>query len=165
MKRHLIGVLTITMILGVALVAVAQQGDAARQRWLQRREAQNKAIQAIQADAVKLRAAFEEAGKAMPSREKWESLSEEERGKLREAAKTRWEQQLQTIADIELQVAVFKGPRQLKLEQENEMGELLAVRELAKQEKAAKTAERVQWLIDRRQAHYDQIVQKVGIEP
>jgi hypothetical protein len=164
MKRHLAGVLTTVMILSVALAAVAQQDDAGRQRWQQWREAQNKAIQAIQANGVRLRTAFDDAGKAMPSPERWGSMSDEERNKLREAARARWEEQQKILADLEQQIAVMKGPRQLKLEQEEAMQELAAIRDLARQEKAQKAAERLQGLIDRRQAQYDQIMQRIGIQ-
>ena len=165
MNRHWIGVLTVTMILSGALAAVAQQEDAARQRWEQRREAQNKAIQTILADAVKLRAAFEEAGRTMPTPAQWESMSDEERNKLRETAKARWDEQQKIVSDIEEQIAVLKGPRQLKFKQDEAVQELADIRALAKQEKAQKTAERLQGLIDRRQAEYEQILQKIGAEP
>lgn len=162
MKRYLVGMLTILMVLGAAL-AIAQQEGGARQRWLQWREAQNKAIQAIQADGVKLRAAFDEAGRAMPAPEKWASLSEEERTKFREANRGRWEEHLKVLAHVEEQIAALKGPRQLQAELEEAVQELAAIRDLAKQEKAQKAAERIQGLIDRRQARHDQIVQKLGL--
>lgn len=162
--RRYVGVLATGIVLGVALAAMAQQDDA-KQRWQRWREAQNKAIQAIQADGVKLRAAFEEAGRAMPSPERWGSMSDEERNKLREAARARWDEQQKVLADLEQQIAVMKGPRQLKAEQEEAIRELTEIRDLARQEKAPKAAERLQKLMDRRQAQYDQIVQKIGIQP
>ncbi len=165
MKRHLTGVLATMMVLGAALAAVAQQENAARERWQRWREAQNKAIQAVLADAVKLRAAFEEAGRTMPGPAQWESMSDEERNKFRETAKARWEEKQKVIADLEQQIAVLKGPRQLRFEQDQAVQELTVIRDLAKQEKAKKTAERLQELIDRRQTEFDQIVQKIGVQP
>jgi hypothetical protein len=164
MKRHLVGLVAILMVLGAAL-AIAQQDDAAKQRWLQWREAQNKAIHAIQADGVKLRAAFDEAGKVMPTPEKWTSLSEQEKDKLREANRVRWEEHLKILGDIEDQVAVLKGLRQLRTEFDEATQELAAIRDLAKEEKAQKAAERIQGLIDRRQAKYNQTIQKLGLQP
>jgi|GEM_PF-3183623 len=164
MKKHLVGVSITTTVLSLALAAAAQQGEAARQRWQQWRETQNRAIQAIQADAVKLRAGFEEAGRTMPTPEKWESMTEEERNKVRADGRARWEQQQKVLADLEQQIATLKGPRQLKLEYEQAAQELAAARDLAKQEKATKAAERIQGLIDRRRAQYDQIIQKIGGE-
>lgn len=165
MKKHLVGVPTTVMVLGIALAAVAQQDEAARQRWQRWREAQNKAIQTIQADAVKLRVGFEEVGKAMPSPERWGSMSEDERNKLREAGRARWQEQQKILADLEQQIAVLKGPRQLKSEQDQAVQELSGIRDLAGQEKAQKTVDRLQGLIDRRRAEYDQILQKIGVEP
>lgn len=164
MKKHLIGISITTTVLSVALAAAAQQADSARQRWQQWREIQNKAIAAIQADAVKLRAGFEEAGRALPTPERWESLSEEERDKLRQTGRSRWEEQQRILADLEQQIAVLKGPRQLKLQCDAAVQELVVIRDLARQEKAVKAAERIQTLIDRRQAECEQIVQKIGGE-
>jgi hypothetical protein len=162
MKKPLRGVLTAVTVLGLAWAALAQQGDTARQRWQQWRETQNKAIATIQADAVKLRAGFEEAGRALPTPEQWESMSEQERDKLRQAGRTRWEEQQRILADLEQQIAVLKGPRQLKLQCDAAVQELAAIRDLARQEKASQAAERIQKLIDRRQAECEQIVQQIG---
>lgn len=161
MRRRLIGGM---LVLGAAL-AIAQQDDASRQRWLQWRESQNKAIQAIQADGVKLRTAFDEAGRAMPAPEKWAGLSEQERDEFRRANRVRWEEHLKVLADIEEQVAVLKGPWQLRTELDEAIQELTAIRDLARQEKAVKAAERIQSLIDRRQARYNQTIQKLGLQP
>jgi hypothetical protein len=143
---------------------MAQQDDGARQRWLQWREAQNKAIQAVLADGVRLRAAFDEAGRAMPTPEKWASLSEEERNKVREGNRARWEEHLKILAHLEEQIAALKGPRQLQTELDEAVQELAAIRDLARQEKAQKTAERIQSLIDRRQAKHDQAVKNLGLQ-
>jgi len=160
MRRHLVGIAAILVALGAAL-AVAQQDEAAKQRWQQWREAQNKAIQAIQADGVKLRAAFDEVGKIMPTPEKWASLSEQEKEKFRQENRARWEGHLKILSDIEEQVAVLKGPWQLRNELDEAVQELTAIRDLAREEKAPKAAERIQSLIDRRQAKYNQTIQKL----
>jgi len=164
MKKHIAGILSTTVVLSVALTAVAQQAETARQRWQQWRETQNKAIQAIQADAVKLRTGFEEAGRSLPTPEQWEGMSDPERNKLREAGRARWEEQQRILTDLEQQIAILKGPRQLKLECDGAVQELAAIRDLARQEKAEKAAERIQKLIDRRQAEYEQMMQKIGGE-
>jgi hypothetical protein len=165
MKKHLVVAWTMLMVPVVALVAAAQQDDAAKQRWLKWREAQNKAIQAIQADGVKLRAAFDEFGKAVPAPEKWESMSEGERAKFRDANKGRWEEHLKIVKDIEEQVAILKGPWQLRTELDEAIKELTAIRDQAKQEKAKKAMDMIQALIDKRQAKYDETIQKLGVLP
>lgn len=165
MKRYLVRVPAVVAVLGVALVAVAQQDEAARQRWQQWREVENKAIQAIRADGVRLRTLFDEGSRAVLTPEQWQALSEEERKKFRDQWRTRWEEHQKIVADLEQQTAVLKGPRQLKAECDEALVELAAIRDIARQEKAPKAAERIQGLIDRRQARYDQIIQKIGIQP
>ncbi len=163
MKRHLVGAWTMLMVLTIALVAAAQQDDAARQRWLKWRQTQHKAIQTLQADGVKLRAAFDEAGRTMPAPEKWESMSEEEKTKFRQANKGRWEEHLKILTDVEEQVAILKGPWQLQAELDEAVKELTAIRDQAVQEKAKKAAELVQALIDRRQAKHNEMMKKLGL--
>jgi hypothetical protein len=163
MKRHLVGAWMMLMVSAVALVA-AQQDDAARQRWLKWRQTQHKAIQAIQADGVKLRATFEEAGRAMPAPEKWEGMSEEEKAKFREVNKGRWEEHLKILTDVEEQVAILKGPWQLQAELDEAVKELTAIRDQATQEKAKKAAELIQALIDKRQAKHNEMMKKLGLQ-
>jgi len=163
MKKHMFVAVAVPAFLGA--LAIAQQDNLARQRWLTWRESQNKAIQAIQADGVRLRAMFDELGRIMPTPEKWASLSEEDRSKFREANRGRWEEHLKILGDLEEQIAVMKGPRQLLTEHEEAVHELEAIRDLARQEKAEKAAARLQVLIDRRQVKYNQIVQKLGLQP
>lgn len=165
MRRRLVVTCTMLMIPAVALVAAAQQDDAAKQRWLQWRQTQHKAIQTIQADGVKLRVAFDEAGRAMPAPEKWESMSEEEKAKFREANKGRWEEHLRILRDIEEQVAILKGPWQLQAELDEAVKELTAARDQAVQEKAKKAAEQIQALIDKRKAKHAEMMKKLGLQP
>jgi len=163
MKTHVFAAVAVPTFLGA--LAIAQQDNLARQRWLAWRESQNKAIQAIQADGVRLRTMFDELGRILPPPEKWASLSEEERNKFREANRGRWEEHLRVLGDIEDQVAILKGPRQLLAEHEEAVHELEVIRDLAGQEKAQKAAERIQVLIGRRQAQYNQKIQKLGLQP
>ena len=67
MKKHLIVASAIVTVLVVALASVAQQRPGA-ERFRQRREAQMKALDTIQQNAAKLKAAMEEAGRAMANR-------------------------------------------------------------------------------------------------
>ena len=164
MKRHLIFALAVATILGAALAAVAQQDDARRQRWQRWQQAQERAIGSIQQDAAKLKVAMDEATRAMQNRSRWESLSEEERTRLREAWRKRREEWVNVLTDIETQVTLLKGPRQIRAEQEEAVAELKAVLDLARQENAPKTAERVEALIETRRAKYQERLEKIGIE-
>jgi hypothetical protein len=164
MRKHfVVGAWTMLMVPAVALVATAQD-DAARQQWLQWRQTQHKAIQAIQADGVKLRALFDEAGRAVPEPDKWKSMSEQERAKFREANKGRWDEHLKVLGDIEEQVAILKGPWQLQAELDEAVKDLTAARDQALQEKAKKTAEQIQALIDKRKAKHAELMKKLGFQ-
>jgi hypothetical protein len=162
MKKQIVLALAVATVLVVTLAAIAQQDQAGRQRFQQRREAQIKAVDAIAQDAAKLKAAMEEATKAMQGRQNFQDMSEEERTKMREEFTKRREEQTRILADIEQQLLVLKSPRQLKADMEEATGELSAIRDLAKEEKADKTAQRIQALIDKQQAKYDQLMQKLG---
>jgi len=164
MKKRLILVLAVAMILGVALAAFAQQDDSRRermrQRWQQWRAAQQQAIATIQKSAAKLAASMEEAAKAMQNRSQWQDMSEEERNKLRETWRKQREEWQKTIADLELQITILKGQRQLRTEHEEAMEELKAIRDLA----SGQAAERLGMLIDKHQKKYEEMLKKTGLE-
>jgi len=114
------------------------------------REEQLKAIEAIQEQVAKLKAAIE----AMPGREersRWRDLSEEERTKLRERMGGVFRERQQAIGAIEEQIAKLRGPRPPSAESQERIRELRAIHALAVEEKAEKTAERLQRLIARYQ--------------
>ena len=162
MKKHLILALVVVMALGVTLAALAQQSDERRQRWQRWREAQRGAVEAIQENAAKLKAGMEEDVQRMRDRSQWQDMSEEQRNELREAFRKRREERQRIVADLELQIAKLKGPRQLRTEHEETMEELGAIRDLAAQEKAEKTAERLGQLIDKHQTEYEDMLQAIG---
>ena len=165
MHKHIISGLVAAMILGVALAAVAQQDADRAQRFRQRREAQMKAVETIQQHAAKLKADMEASAQAMRDRSQWQNMSEEERNQLRESFMKRREQQQKLLADIELQVNLLRGSRQLRTEHEEAIGKLQAIHDLAVQEKATRTAQRLQKMIAQRQTAYDQTLEKLGFQP
>ena len=164
MKKHLILVLVTAMVLGAGLAALAQQDSSRRQRWQRQREAQREAIETIQKHAAKLQANMEEAAKAMENRPRREDMSEEERNKFRETRRKQREEQQKIVDDLELQVAKLKGSRRLSTEHEEAIGELKAIRDLAAEEKAGKTTERLEKLISKNQTKYEEMLQKLGFE-
>jgi len=114
------------------------------------REEQLKAIEAIQEQVAKLKAVIE----AMPGpeeRSRWRDLSEEERTKLRERMGGVFRERQQAIGAIEEQIAKLRGPRPPSAESQERIRELRAIHALAVEEKAEKTAERLQRLIARYQ--------------
>jgi hypothetical protein len=164
MKKHLTLILAVAMILGVALAVLAQQTEERRQRFQRYREAQQQAIDAIQAHAAKLKASMEESAQAMQNRPQWQDMSEEQRNQLRETFRKRREEQQKIVADLDLQVARLKGPRQLRTEHEEVVEELRAILDVAGQEKAKKTAGLLEKLIGKHQTKYEDTLKKLGFE-
>jgi len=175
MRRYLISMTVVLMVLLTAWVVFAQEagkgtpagegarvrrpadvnrpttpeGRPARPRGMMR-EDQLKVIAAIEEQVAKLKALVE--AQAGPEEfAKMRDLPEEERTKLREKfAKAREERQ-RIIEVIEQNIAKMKGERPRIEEQQQLIGELQAIRDLAKQEKAEGTTKRLEQLIDRQQ--------------
>ena len=128
------------------------------------REEQLKAIEEIQGQVAKLKAAIE----AMPGpeeRSKWRDLSEEERTKLRERMGGVFRERQQAIRAIEEQIAELRGPRPPSAESQERIRELRAIHALAVEEKAEKTAERLQRLIARYQGESGDRPREPGQRP
>ncbi|MBN1845914.1 MAG: hypothetical protein JW810_09540 [Sedimentisphaerales bacterium] len=164
MKKVILSTLAVAMVIGLALSAWAQQDDARRQRRQQQRLAQQQAIEMILTNAAKLKAQMEEASQAMQNRTQMQDMSEEERTQLRETFMKQREERQKLIADLELQIAILKGPRQLRTEHEEAQAELQAIRDLAAQEKAEQTAERLAKLIDKSRLDYENTLKAMGVE-
>ena len=161
MKRYLISTVVVLVVLTMVWAAFGQQEER-RQRYSQYRQAQQKAIEAIQEQVGKLKAGMEETGRR--DRGSWEDLSEDERTKLRERYSKRREERLKVLAAIEQQVTILKGRRQLEAEHEESLGELQAIRKLAVEEKAEETAKRLMQLILKRNKEFKDTMQKLGLE-
>lgn len=114
------------------------------------REEQLKAVEAIEEQVAKLKAAIE-ATFGPEDRNRWRDLSEEERTKLREKfTKARQERQT-AIGAIEEELAKLRGPGRPQAEAQPSIGELMSIHELAVKEKATQTATRLERLIARYQ--------------
>jgi DNA anti-recombination protein RmuC len=162
MKKYLIPSVAILVVLVVGWVAFGQQEDTQRQRFAQFRDAQVKAIEAIQEQLTKLKAAWDEAAKERQAGRDFQNLSEEERTKLRETFTKRREEQQKMVGTIEQQVARLKGPRQLRAEYEDSIKELTTIRDQAVSEKAPGTAGSLDKLIAKKQKQLEDTLQKLG---
>lgn len=114
------------------------------------REEQLKAIEAIEEQLAKLK----EAVKAGPEREAFRKLREaspEEQAKLRQEWQKARQEQQKMINAIQEQLARLAGPRPPIVRPDVPIKELQEIRELAVQENAKKTAERIEGLIARYQ--------------
>ena len=161
MKRY---VIPIVVLLAVAWIAFGQEQSERAQRWARYREAQGKAIAAIQEQAGKLKTAFEESAKRMASFRNWQDLSEDERAKLREEGAKRREEWVKMLEEIEQHVARLKGRRRLSAEHEEAIGELRKIQEMAEKESADETAKHVEELIAEHQEEFEATLKKLGLD-
>ncbi len=113
------------------------------------REEQLKAIEAIEEQVAKLKAAIQSTG--TEDRSRWRELSEEERTKLREKTAKAGRERQTAIRAIEEQLAKLRGPGQPQAGSEPSIDELMAIHDLAVKEKATQTASRLEGLIARYQ--------------
>ncbi len=113
------------------------------------RQEQLKAIEAIEEQVAKLKAAMQSTGRE--ARGSFRDLSEEERTKLREKMVKASQERQRAIRAIEEQLAKLRGPGRPQAGRQPSIGELRAIHDLAVKEKATQTASRLERLIARYQ--------------
>ncbi len=114
------------------------------------RQEQLKAIEAIEEQVAKLKAAMRSTGREALGR--FRDLSEEERAKLRERMVKAGQERRRAIRAIEEQLAKLRrGPGRPQAGRQPSIGELRAIHDLAVKEKATQTARRLERLIARYQ--------------
>jgi peroxiredoxin/uncharacterized protein YxeA len=116
------------------------------------RQEQLKAIEEIEEQVAKLKAAMQSTGRE--ARGSFRDLSEEERAKLREKMAKAGRERQTAIRAIEEQLAKLRGPRRPQQPQagrQPSIGELRVIHDLAVKEKATQTASRLERLIARYQ--------------
>jgi len=113
------------------------------------RQEQLKAIEAIEEQVAKLKAAMQSTGRE--ARGSFRDLSEEERAKLRERMVKAGQERQGAIRAIEEQLAKLRGPGRPQAGRQPSIGELKAIHGLAVKEKATQTAKRLERLIARYQ--------------
>lgn len=109
------------------------------------REEQLKAIETIEEQVAKLKAALEAV--SPENRSQFRDLSEEERAALREKMVAAMRGRQTAIRTIEDELAKLRGRGRPEIAQQEQIGELRAIHKLAVKEKAAETAERLEKLI------------------
>jgi hypothetical protein len=166
MKKYTFIVVACALILAVTLAAIAQQDAAAPRQGFQRnREAQQKAIADLEAGIAKLKAMQEQSAQGMQNREQSQNLSEEERAKLRETFTQRREQQTQIMQTLDNSLAILGGGRQLRTQQRESAAALQAIKDIAAEEKATKTADAIQKLMDENQKKFEARLTALGMDP
>jgi hypothetical protein len=169
MKKCMIAGLAAALVLTVAWSAVGQpQGGGAGQgagggRGMGRggfnKETQLKAVAALQEQAAKLKALIDSMP-AMPAGG-FQDMTDEDRTKMREIG----EQRTGVVAAIQQQVDQLKGIRGFVTENQQAMGELKALQEVANKEKATETAKKIGEMITAKQKQLEDKAKAMGIEP
>lgn len=181
MKKYVTLVVGVLLVLAFAWVALGQTegerrvavrgggaggpggaGGGMRGGFGMNREAQLKAVAAIQEQLGKLKASLD-ASPAMPAGG-FANLSEEERTKMRESF-TKMGEERQLIMDaLDAEMAKLRGARQLVRDQQEGTKELEAIREVAAKEQAKETVKAVDELIAKRQKALEEKMAKLGLE-
>jgi len=139
--------------------AFAQPGGG-RGGFGRNREAQQKAIAAIQEQLGKLKAMTEQQPAAGGTN--FQDMSDEERTKMREEMTKRREEQTAIVAAIQQQVDTLKGARQLMTDHQAAMTPLKDLLASAQAEKATATAAKIEKLIAERQKAFEDKVTAMG---
>lgn len=145
MKRYLISIVIVLVVLVTAwpVFAQAQAGERRTTRPpATGREGRGRVGALSPEEAARLR-------------ERWRDMSEEEREQFRARMRERFETGRQGMGRRGEMRAFEQQIAKLKAEHEESVGELKAILELAKKEKASETAKRLQKLISKHQKEFD----------
>jgi len=159
-KNVVVALIAVVLVLAVAWAAFGQAGAG---RGAAQREAQMKAIAAIQEQLGKLKAMME-APQGQQGRS-FQDMSEEERTKMREEFTKRRDEQQKVMAAIQQQMDALKGGRQLATEHQAAMTPLKDLLASAQKENAKGTAGMIEKLIAERQKQFDEKMAAMGITP
>jgi hypothetical protein len=163
MKRHLMLIVGAIVVGGLAWVAFGQPEGSTGERGSRRgmwRERRQKAVAAIEEQLAKIKAGME-SSVSRPAN--WRELSEEERAKFREQLSKARQEQMQSIAVIEEEIAKLKGRRSLTEEHEKSMSELKAIHDLAVKEKATETVAHIEKLVAAKNKVFEEKMKKLGL--
>ena len=163
MNKRLVLAVSVLLTGAVAWTAFGQPQGGGRGGFGRNREAQQKAIAAMQEDLCKLKAMLEQQPGAGGCN--FQDMTDEERTKMREEMTQRREQQTAIMASLQQQMDTLKGGMQLATEHREAMTPLNELLASAKSEKATATAAMVQKLIDERQKQFEAKMTAMGYEP
>jgi hypothetical protein len=161
-KNAVVAIVAVVLVLAVAWAAFGQAGGGG-QRGAAQREAQMKAIAALQEQVAKLKTLMEQAP-GMQGRS-FQDMSEEERTKMREESTKRRDEQQKVMAAVQQQVDTLKGGRQLMTEHQQAMTPLKDLLASAQKENAKETAGKIEKLVAERQKQFDEKMAAMGYTP
>jgi len=160
-KNAVIAIVAVVLILAVAWSAFGQAGGG--RGFGMNREAQTKAIAALQEQVAKLKAFIEQAP-SMQGRN-FQDMSDEERTKMREEFTKRREEQQKIMAAIDQQVDAVKGGRELAMAHQQALDPLKDLLASAQKENAKETAGKIEKLIADRQKQFEDKMAAMGATP
>jgi hypothetical protein len=159
MNKRLVLVVGVLLTGALAWTAFGQAGDG-RARFQQMREAQMKAVAALQEQVGKLKAMMEQ----QPAMRNFQDMTDEERTKWREESTKRRDEQAAIMANIEKQLDTVKGGMQLAREQREAMTSLNDLLASAKSENATATVAKIEKLIAEKQKQYEEKMAAMGYD-
>ncbi len=160
-KRFIIAV-GVLLTGAVAWTAFAQPAGGGRGGFGRNREAQQKAIAAMQEEIGKLKAMLEQQPAAGGGN--FQDMTDEERTKWREEMTQRTEKQAAIMAAIQQQLDTLKGGMRLAAEHRESVAPLNELLASAKSENATATAAKIQTLIGERQKQFEAKMSAMGID-
>jgi septal ring factor EnvC (AmiA/AmiB activator) len=159
MNKRLVFVVGVLLTGALAWTAFAQPQGGGRGGFGQMREAQVKAIAALQEQVGKLKAMMEQQPAA---RGNFQDMTDEERTKMREEMTKRRDEQTAIIAAIQQQVDTLKGARLMMTDHQAAMTPLKDLLASAQAEKATATAAKIEKLIAEKQKAFEEKVTAMG---
>ncbi len=163
MNKRLVFVIGILLTGAMTWAAFGQAQGGGRGGFGRNREAQQKAIAALQEEVGKLKAMMEQPA-GMQGRS-FQDMSDDERTKMREEMTKRMEQRQQIMASIEQQLDTLRGGTQIMREHQQAMEPLKDLLASAQSEKATATAAKVQKIIDEKQKQFEAKMAAMGYDP
>jgi len=154
MKKHLASILVVSLTLLVvwSTFARAEEGETRGRR--RRPGSDRPAARGVRPGAAGLQGLSAEQRQQM--RQRFENMSSEEREKFRAEMRERLGQRPRQVGPAEAPRLFERQIEQLKKEQEQAIGELKEILEMARKEKATETAKRLEALIAKRQKAFEQ---------
>ncbi|MHC4131732.1 MAG: hypothetical protein ACYSSP_06480 [Planctomycetota bacterium] len=158
MKKHLVPIISISLLLAVALVCFGQERGSDRMR--RYREGQLAAISAIQEKLVEMKSDME----SLSGMGGGEDMSDEDREQMREKFMQMREKRQQSMAVIEEQMTKLAGGRAFRDKHQATMDKMNSILSLAKKEEAKETTAAIEALIAEKEKKYQDTIEKLGLQ-
>lgn len=164
MNKRLVFVIGVLLTGAMTWAAFGQAQGGGRGGFGRNREAQQKAIAALQEEIGKLKAMMEQQGQGMRGRS-FQDMSDDERAKMREEMNKRMEQRQQIMASIQQQLDTLRGGMEIMREHQQAMEPLKDLLASAQSEKATATAAKIQKVMDEKQKQFEAKMAAMGYDP